>query len=173
MHDSKTVEALLSSMAQELQNYLERHNIEAYEFVGIRTGGVWVANAIKQLLGSQQAIGELDISFYRDDFTRIGLNPRVAPSSLPFESEGKHLILFDDVMMSGRTVRAAMNELFDYGRPASITLVTLVDILRRELPIHPDIVGANLSLKNNERIKLSGPHNLSLEIKTTDQENSD
>jgi len=168
MHDSKTVEALLSSMAQELGNYLEHNDIREYELVGIRTGGVWVGNAIKRLLGSQQPIGELDISFYRDDFTRIGLNPRVLPSSLPFASEGKHLILFDDVMMSGRTVRAAMNELFDYGRPASITLVVLVDILRRELPIHPDIVGANLSLKSNERIKLTGPDSLSLEIQKTD-----
>lgn len=167
MHDSHTVDAILHSMAQELTTYLARKNIDAYEFIGIRTGGVWVAKAIQEQMSNQQPLGELDISFYRDDFTQIGLNPRVSPSSLPFETEGKHLILFDDVLMSGRTVRAAMNELFDYGRPASITLVVLVDLARPELPIHPDIVGANLSLKENERIKLLGPESLSLELQET------
>jgi len=169
MHDSQTVEAILHSMAQELETYLTRKNITDYEFIGIRTGGVWVAKAIQEQLNNTQSLGELDISFYRDDFTQIGLNPTVTPSSLPFETEGKHLILFDDVLMSGRTVRAAMNELFDYGRPASITLVVLVDLGRPELPIHPNIVGANLSLKDNERIKLIGPEVMSLEIQLTEK----
>jgi len=162
--DGQAVNALLSSMAQKLKHYLQDKNIHEYELVGIRTGGVWVAKAIQQHLSNHQEIGELDISFYRDDFTKVGLNPTVKPSNLPFETNNKHLILFDDVLMSGRTIRAAMNELFDYGRPASITLAVLVDIGRQDLPISPNIVGANLSLKENERIKLIGPDNLNLEI---------
>jgi len=164
MHDQHAVAALLSSMAQNLTRYLKDKNIEQYEFVGIRTGGVWVAKAIQQNLKNTQALGELDISFYRDDFTQIGLNPKVTPSNLPFETQGKHLILFDDVLMSGRTVRAAMNELFDYGRPASITLAVLINIGRPELPITPQIVGANLALQEGQRIKLYGPDELYLKI---------
>lgn len=164
--DSQAVNTLLSSMAQQLKHYLHDKNINNYEFIGIRTGGVWVAKAIKQHLDNEQEIGELDISFYRDDFTKVGLNPTVKPSNLPFETNNKHLILFDDVLMSGRTIRAAMNELFDYGRPASITLAVLVDLGRQELPITPNIVGANLSLQENERIKLIGPDSLNLEIQT-------
>jgi len=164
MHDQQSVEALLSSMAQKLGHYLKDKHIDNYEFVGIRSGGVWVASAIQGYLNNTQALGELDISFYRDDFTRIGLNPKVSPSSLPFETTDKHIVLFDDVLMSGRTVRAAMNELFDYGRPASITLAVLVDIGRPELPIQPQIVGANLSLNDDQRIKLVGPDNLHLKI---------
>ncbi len=165
MHDSKTVETLLHSMTMELEEYLQQHHINDYGLVGIRTGGVWVAQAIAERLASQQPIGELDISFYRDDFTQIGLNPKVKPSSLPFATENRHIILFDDVLMSGRTIRAAMNELFDYGRPASITLVVLVDLNRPELPIRPNITGATIALAPGERIKLLGPESLSLEIR--------
>ncbi|MNQ54503.1 Bifunctional protein PyrR [compost metagenome] len=85
------------------------------------------------------------------------------PSALPFEIEGQHLVLIDDVLMSGRTVRAALNELFDYGRPASVTLVCLLDLNARELPIRPDVVGATLSLGATERVKLLGPAPLALE----------
>ena len=165
MHDSQTVETLLHSMTLELEEYLQQHAISDYELVGIRTGGVWVAEAISQRLNAQRPIGELDISFYRDDFTRIGLNPKVKPSSLPFAPENRHIVLFDDVLMSGRTSRAAMNELFDYGRPASITLVVLVDLNRPELPIRPNITGAKIALGPGERIKLIGPDALSLEIR--------
>jgi pyrimidine operon attenuation protein/uracil phosphoribosyltransferase len=164
MHDQQSVDALLNSMAQQLRQYLNDKDIQSYEFVGIRTGGVWVAQAIQKLLQRDEAIGELDISFYRDDFTQIGLNPKVTPSNLPFETTDKHIVLVDDVLMSGRTVRAAMNELFDYGRPASITLAVLVDIGRQELPISPNVVGAKLSLNDGDRIKLSGPDKLCLQV---------
>ncbi len=85
------------------------------------------------------------------------------PSELPFEIEGQHLVLIDDVLMSGRTIRAALNELFDYGRPASVTLVCLLGLNARELPIRPDVVGATLSLAPEQRIKLIGPEPLALE----------
>src|SRR5690606_29107801 len=120
---------------QALNQHLGRHGIREPRFIGIRTGGVWVAQALLETLGSSEPLGILDVSFYRDDFTRNGLNPQVQPSDLPFEVEDQHLVLIDDVLMSGRTVRAAMNELFDYGRPASVTLVCLLDLDARELPI--------------------------------------
>ncbi len=165
MHDQASVELLIESMAHQLSTYVQQKAWTDYEFVGIRTGGVWVARAIQKVLGNEQALGELDISFYRDDFTQVGLNPRVKPSRLPFETNDKHILLFDDVLMSGRTVRAAMNELFDYGRPASITLAVLVNLGMPQLPIAPDIVGTNITLAPGQRIKLIGPEELKLTIR--------
>lgn len=104
MHDQASVEFLINSMAQQLAEFIDLKDYQSYEFVGIRTGGVWIAQAIQKVMNNQQPLGELDISFYRDDFTQIGLNPKVKPSSLPFETKDKHIILFDDVLMSGRTV---------------------------------------------------------------------
>lgn len=103
--------------------------------VGIHTGGVWLAKRIHQMLKIVQPVGVLDISFYRDDYSKIGLHPQVRPSQLPFEVENSHIILVDDVLYTGRTIRAAINELFDYGRPASIHLAVLVDRGGRELPM--------------------------------------
>jgi pyrimidine operon attenuation protein/uracil phosphoribosyltransferase len=135
-------------------------------FIGIRTGGVWVARALLDALGSEVQMGTLDVSFYRDDFSQNGLHPQVRPSELPFEIEGQHLILIDDVLMSGRTIRAAMNELFDYGRPASVTLVCLLDLDAGELPIRPTVVGATLALQAGQRVKLTGPAPLALEYQS-------
>ncbi|MAK92435.1 MAG: bifunctional pyr operon transcriptional regulator/uracil phosphoribosyltransferase, partial [Oleibacter sp.] len=102
--------------------------------------------------------------FYRDDFTRHGLHPQVMGSELPDSIEDRHIVLIDDVIMSGRTIRAAMNELFDYGRPASITLISLLDIGRRELPIQPDLTGARLELEEGQLVKLSGPTPMTLTL---------
>ncbi|WP_455923870.1 bifunctional pyr operon transcriptional regulator/uracil phosphoribosyltransferase PyrR [Pseudomonas putida] len=154
---------LISQMAVDLTAYLTKRNIGEPRFIGIRTGGVWVAQALLQALGKDVPLGTLDVSFYRDDFSQNGLHPQVRPSELPFEIEGQHLILVDDVLMSGRTIRAALNELFDYGRPASVTLVSLLDLDAGELPIRPNIVGATLSLAPHERVKLTGPAPLALE----------
>ena len=169
MPNKLNIQSMISSMATALEKYLKQHGIKSFELVGIRTGGVWVAHAVQKHMNNTQTLGELDISFYRDDFTQVGLNPKVSPSKLPFSPEDKHIILFDDVLMSGRTVRAAMNELFDYGRPASITLAVLVDLGRRELPIYPTIVGSELTLTKNEHIKLVGPDNLHFDIQRIDQ----
>ncbi|MCY1292871.1 Bifunctional protein PyrR [compost metagenome] len=157
---------LLPQMASALTHHLNRRHIDTPRFIGIHTGGVWVAQALLQALGRDDELGQLDVSFYRDDFTQSGLHPQVRPSALPFEIEGQHLVLIDDVLMSGRTIRAALNELFDYGRPASVTLVSLLDLDARELPIRPDVVGATLSLGSDQRVKLSGPAPLSLELQT-------
>lgn len=158
------VEGLLETMCNDLTSLLAVKRIENPCVIGIRTGGVWLADLIHKKLNITEPCGELDISFYRDDFTRIGLNPKVKPSVLPFETEGRHLVLVDDVLMSGRTVRAAMNELFDYGRPASITLVALIDLDGRELPVQADVVGQKVVLSDSQQIKLKGPDELVLEI---------
>ena len=123
--------------------------------VGIHTGGVWVAERLHAMLRCTLPLGTLDISFYRDDFSRIGLHPQVKPSTLSVDLEGRDILLVDDVLHSGRTVRAAMNELFDYGRPASIRLAVLVDRGDHELPIRPDFAGHTLSVPSNQNINLS------------------
>ncbi|MEW6118785.1 MAG: bifunctional pyr operon transcriptional regulator/uracil phosphoribosyltransferase PyrR [Pseudomonadota bacterium] len=123
--------------------------------VGIHTGGVWVAERLHSLLQARHPIGQLDISFYRDDFSRIGLHPQVKPSTLPFDLEGRDILLIDDVLHTGRTIRAAMNELFDYGRPASIKLAVLVDRGGRELPIRPDFAGLVFDVPAHQNINLS------------------
>lgn len=157
---------LLPQMARELQQHLLKHDIRNPNFIGIHSGGVWVAQALLAALGRDAQLGTLDVSFYRDDFSQNGLHPLVRPSALPFEVEGQDLVLIDDVLMTGRTIRAALNELFDYGRPASVTLVCLLDLNARDLPIRPDVVGATLSLQPGERVKLLGPTPLTLEHKT-------
>ncbi|BBP79948.1 bifunctional protein PyrR [Pseudomonas sp. Ost2] len=155
---------LIDQMAIRLKAHLQQRAIDTPRYIGIRTGGVWVAQALLKALNSDSPLGTLDVSFYRDDFSQNGLHPQVRPSELPFEIEGQHLVLIDDVLMSGRTIRAALNELFDYGRPASVTLVCLLDLHAAELPIRPNVVGATLSLAPTERVKLSGPAPLQLEL---------
>lgn len=122
--------------------------------VGIHTGGVWVMEALARRLGGDLPCGSLDIAFYRDDFSRIGLHPVVKPSHIGFDIEGRRLLLIDDVLYTGRTVRAAMNQLFDYGRPAAIRLAVLVDRGGRELPICADFTGLKLDLDDGEHISL-------------------
>ena len=114
--------------------------------VGIHSGGVWIAKRLHRDLGLSAAPGTLDISFYRDDFHRIGLHPQVKPTAIPFEVEGASLLLVDDVLYTGRTIRGAMNVLFDYGRPARIDLAVLIDRGGRELPIDARWAGARVSL---------------------------
>jgi pyrimidine operon attenuation protein/uracil phosphoribosyltransferase len=123
--------------------------------VGIHTGGAWVAKKVQLQLGGTLPLGTLDISFYRDDFSSIGLHPQVAPSDISFGIEDAHVILIDDVLHTGRTIRAAMNELYDYGRPAAIELAVLIDRGGRELPIAADMVGARLDLTENQNIQLN------------------
>jgi pyrimidine operon attenuation protein/uracil phosphoribosyltransferase len=159
MFNQQELSAILDNMSEELAAQLQGC---AFKMVGIRTGGVWIARELAKRLDYDEEIGELDISFYRDDFTRIGLNPSVTPTRLPFGCEDAHLLLVDDIIMSGRTIRAAMNELFDFGRPASITLAVLADLGQRELPIAASVTGQVMQLPKGKRLKLSGPEPLSL-----------
>lgn len=125
--------------------------------VGIFSGGVWIAERLRALLGLSDDIGMIDVSFYRDDFAEKGLHPQCRPTTIPFDVQDRHIILVDDVLYTGRTTRAAINELFDYGRPASVQLAVLADRGGRELPIDKsfpawDVTlaeGANLVLERN------------------------
>ena len=161
------VDELLSSLAKQTHSLVSSLNNTQPLMVGIRTGGIWVAEYLHQALSLTKPIGVLDISFYRDDFSRLGLNPEVKPSSIPLDITDEHIILVDDVLHTGRTIRAAMNELFDYGRPASVTLVVLIDRNGRELPIDAKLVGKKIDLDPQQHVKLSGPKPLKLEIITS------
>lgn len=164
MTELPDVDALLQRMGTELTAWLKDQQRADPAVVGIHTGGAWVAQRLRDEFLPDAPLGSLDIAFYRDDFAQIGLQPGVRPSELPFSVEGRHLVLVDDVLMTGRTIRAALNELFDYGRPASVTLVTLVDIESRQLPIRADILGTSLALPAGQRIKLTGPEPLQLTL---------
>ncbi len=122
--------------------------------VGIHTGGVWLAQRLHKALALSQPLGTIDVSFYRDDYASRGLHPKVKPSSIPFEVADADIVLVDDVLYTGRTIRAAMNELFDYGRPRRIRLATLVDRGGRQLPIAAQFVGAEISVSDAEQIEL-------------------
>ena len=159
-----TPEELLAQMATKTQTLLEHRAIDNPLMVGIHTSGAWVATRLHEKLNITEPLATLDISFYRDDFSRIGMNPKVKPSNLPPDVEDRHIILIDDVLHTGRTIRAAMNELFDYGRPASITLVCLIERSGRELPLQADVVGEHISLNEGEHIKLTGPEPLAFEL---------
>lgn len=144
---------------------------QAPKMIGIRTGGEWIAQQIHQQLEIADELGVIDIAFYRDDFSKIGLNPTVKPSQIPWDIDNQHIILVDDVLYTGRTTRAALNEIFDYGRPASVTLVTLLDRKGcRELPFQADITG--MTLECSQTIKLTGPEPLKVTILENSEESA-
>lgn len=143
-------EAVFESLAKKIQADVSRD----FALIGIHTGGVWLAERLHQQLGIKQPLGTLDVAFYRDDFDKIGLHPQVKPSEIPFAVESAHILLVDDVLQTGRTIRAAINELFDYGRPASISLAALVDRGGRELPIAAQYTGIMLELPADKMLEL-------------------
>lgn len=166
--DADNIEVLIDHMADQLNILLETDQLSNPVITGIHTGGIWIAERLRHKLEIETPLGQLNIAFYRDDFSQIGMHPRVTPSKLPFDVEGQHIILVDDVLYTGRTIRAAMNEVFDFGRPASICLAVLVDRSGRELPIQAQVVGKSLKLNDKEHVKLLGPEPLALEIKTSE-----
>ncbi|HSD42992.1 MAG TPA: bifunctional pyr operon transcriptional regulator/uracil phosphoribosyltransferase PyrR [Burkholderiales bacterium] len=143
-------EALCADLVRQL-----RPNVTAETgMVGIHTGGAWLAERLHRELALALPLGMLDISFYRDDYRKSGLHKSVRASKIPFDVNGRHLLLVDDVLYTGRTVRAAMNELFDHGRPESIRLVALVDRGERQLPICAQYVGTNLAVPRGTMLRL-------------------
>lgn len=124
-----------NTLIAELAERMRPDLTPASVLVGIHTGGVWLAERLQGLLGLTQAPGSIDVSFYRDDYAAKGLHPQPRRSDIPFDVEGAHVVIVDDVLYTGRTTRAALNELFDYGRPARVDLAVLVDRGGRELPI--------------------------------------
>jgi pyrimidine operon attenuation protein/uracil phosphoribosyltransferase len=155
-------EALCAQLALELRARIG----PASAMVGIHTGGAWVAERLHAALGLQEPLGLLDIAFYRDDYDRKGLARDPKRSKIPFDVAGKDLLLVDDVLYTGRTVRAAINELFDYGRPASIALVVLAERDGRQLPICAQHAGAHIEVPAGQRLRLkrSSAGRLSLEL---------
>jgi pyrimidine operon attenuation protein/uracil phosphoribosyltransferase len=141
-------------LCADLVRQLRPHVTAETGIVGIHTGGAWLAERLHKELGLAVPLGLLDISFYRDDYRKSGLHRSVRASKIPFDVNGRDLLLVDDVLFTGRTVRAAMNELFDYGRPESIRLVALVDRGERQLPICPQFVGTNLSVTKGSMLRL-------------------
>ncbi len=123
--------------------------------IGIHTGGAWLAARLHHELGLQSPLGFLSSAFYRDDLQARGLPGRVQATQIDFEVAGQNIVLIDDILHTGRTIRAALNEIFDYGRPARVTLAVLIDRQGRELPIQPDHVGAEILLQPGERLVLS------------------
>ena len=123
--------------------------------VGIYTGGAWVAERLHRALGLATPLGHLAVTLHRDDFGRIGLHRETRRSQIPFPVEGREIILVDDILHTGRTIRAALNELFDFGRPKSVRLAVMAERGTRELPIAPDWLGAKIDVQANEDLVLS------------------
>ena len=144
-------EDLLAEITAEIKAQLQ----PSTALVGIHSGGVWLMQRILKSIKQDLPFGTLDAALYRDDYAQRGLKSESKPSNIAFDVTDKHLILIDDIFYTGRTTRAAMNELFDYGRPASISLAVLINRGGAELPIAPNIVGAEIVLKPNQDLQLT------------------
>ena len=123
--------------------------------VGIHSGGAWLAERLAADLGLEPRLGFIDVSFYRDDYAKKGLHPDVKPTSIGFNVDGAAIVLVDDVLYTGRTTRAAINVLFDYGRPARIMLAALADRGGRELPVAADFVATTVALEGEQSLALA------------------
>lgn len=158
------INALLDQLEQQIRQWMHDKGINNPVMVGMHTAGVWVAQALHQRLQLSEALGELSSTFYRDDFSQKGLHRQQKPSRLPFDIENRHILLVDDVIYTGRTLRGAMNELFDFGRPASITVIVLIAREGRELPIEPQIAALREEPGRGFRYQVTGPQPLTLQL---------
>ena len=157
------------ALCAALVRHMKEHLPAGAAMIGIATGGAWLAERLHRELGMEEPLGLLDISFYRDDFDRQGLHHKVKPSRIPFEVQGRHIVLVDDVLYTGRTVRAAMNELFDYGRPAKIELAVLADRGGRELPIAAQYAGGSVAVPEGKVLVLERAEDGRLSLNLSDQ----
>ena len=145
------------AQCRQLAELIRPHLHRKPALVGIYSGGAWIAERLKALLSLPEDIGLIDVSFYRDDFAEKGLHPQVKPTVIPFDVEDRNIILVDDVLYTGRTTRAAINELFDYGRPASVELAVLADRGGRELPIGATYNVWDIDLQDAQNLVLCKP----------------
>lgn len=150
--DNLDAEALYKTLFEQIQTKLS--GIPNLALVGIYSGGAWVAERMAKDLQLENPPGFIDVSFYRDDYAQKGLPPEVKSTQIPFDVEGATILLIDDVLYTGRTTRAAINELFDYGRPAKILLAALIDRGDRQLPIAADFVALSVSIPKNQVLEL-------------------
>ena len=146
-------EALYQELLGQVRAGLQ--GIPDVAIVGIHSGGAWLADRLAADLGLQQRLGSIDVSFYRDDYARKGLHPDVKPTHIGFDVDRATILLVDDVLYTGRTTRAAINVLFDYGRPASIMLAALADRGGRELPVAADFVATTVNLAAQQSLALA------------------
>jgi len=160
------IHALLINLEAAILSEIAERKLNKPILIGIHSGGAWIARYLHNKLGVTDPLGLLDISFYRDDFSEIGIHPKVKPSQLPSHLEGRDIILIDDVFFTGRTIRAALNEIFDYGRPNQVLLAVLIERDGRQIPLRPDCVGTRLALPAGQRVKLTGPEPLGIHIQT-------
>jgi pyrimidine operon attenuation protein/uracil phosphoribosyltransferase len=146
-------EALYRALLEQVRAGLA--NVPDAAIVGIHSGGAWLAERLAADLGLQNRLGFIDVSFYRDDYAKKGLHPDVKPTNIGFNVDRANVVLVDDVLATGRTTRAAINVLFDFGRPARIMLAALADRGGRELPVAADFVGTHASLAAGQSLVLA------------------
>ena len=154
--DAAAISRVLARLAHEI---IEHHpDLQSLAFVGIRTRGVPIAERLRGIVEKEQGrkvpLGSLDITLYRDDVTAIGAHAVLRETRIPFPLDGKRIVLVDDVLYTGRTIRAALDGLIDFGRPKSIELAVLVDRGHRELPIHADYVGKVIPTREEDEVKV-------------------
>ncbi|MGL4184618.1 MAG: bifunctional pyr operon transcriptional regulator/uracil phosphoribosyltransferase PyrR [Thiotrichaceae bacterium] len=165
MDNNYNIDTLISQLAEQIQTYLAQQQISNPLWVGIYRSGVWIAKRLQQALNDKSELGQLDVTFYRDDFAKRGLSSHPnKPTQLPHDINGRHILLIDDIVYTGRTIRGAMNELFDYGRPASITAAVLIARGGRELPIEPQLVALHAEPGADYIYEVSGPEPLALQL---------
>ncbi len=160
------IDILLDTLEAAIRRQISERKLNNPLLIGIHSGGAWIARHMHQRLGMSEPLGMLDITFYRDDFSQIGMHPKVKTSQLPPHLEGRDIILIDDVFYTGRTIRAALNEIFDYGRPNQVVLAVLIERNGRQIPLQPDCHGIRIDLAGDQRIKLTGPDPLGIEIQS-------
>ena len=145
---------LIHRLSNEILESSDNH--QNLVLIGIKTRGEFVARRIaehiKKIKSIDFPLGVIDITFHRDDFSNKFIMPKLGPSNIPFDLNSKDIVLVDDVLFTGRTIRAAMDEIFSFGRPRKIKLAVIIDRGHRELPIRPDFVGKNLPTHSNEYI---------------------
>ena len=156
-------------LCRRLAELMRPHVTPATALVGIHTGGVWIAEWLHKELGLAQPLGSMNVSFYRDDYHQRGLHAGRKPSAIPFDVAAAHIVIVDDVLYTGRTIRAALNELFDYGRPAKVELAVLVDRGGRELPVAATYCAQSLSLAPSQSLDLERVKDGSLEFKVVEK----
>lgn len=163
---SLNIDNLLDTLETAIRLQISERKLQNPLLIGIHSGGAWIARHMHHRLGIAEPLGMLDITFYRDDFSQIGMHPKVKTSQLPPHLEGRDIILIDDVFYTGRTIRAALNEIFDYGRPNQVVLAVLIERNGRQIPLQPDCHGIRIDLAGDQRIKLTGPDPLDIEIQS-------
>jgi pyrimidine operon attenuation protein/uracil phosphoribosyltransferase len=158
-----------TELLKRLTEAMRPHVTADTVLVGIHTGGVWTAERLHQALGLKAPMGSIDVSYHRDDHHLGGGRSGGRASQLPFDVEGAHVVVVDDVLATGRTIRAAMNELFDYGRPARIDLAVLVDRGGRELPVAATWCGETISLPASQMLELAKSESGELAFRVTEK----